>query len=66
MSDIQTFNRAVEDFLEKSQWKPTRFGREAAGDPLFVFQLRTGREPRSATRQKVLSFIAEKITEVAA
>ena len=30
------------------------FGREIAGDPLFVFDLREGREPRSETRQRIV------------
>lgn len=68
MSDIQTFKQAVETFLRETEWTPTRLGRAAANDPLFVFQLRSGREPRSATRQRVIDFIAgySKNTERAA
>lgn len=53
MSDIQTFAAAVEAFLSQHNWTPTRFGREIAGDPLFVFDLREGREPRSETRARI-------------
>ncbi len=54
MSDMKQFIDAIEAFLSKHDWTPTRFGREIAGDPLFVFDLREGREPRSETRNKIL------------
>jgi len=41
--------REVEKFLNRSQTAPTRFGRDAVGDPRFVFDLRRGREPRPTT-----------------
>ena len=47
----------VEKFLRISAIPPTRFGREAMGDPRFVFDLRNGREPRPETVQRVLSFL---------
>jgi hypothetical protein len=48
----------VERHLRRSAKAPSRFGRDVAGDPRFVFDLRRGREPRAATRKKVLAFIA--------
>jgi hypothetical protein len=48
----------VERHLRRSAKAPSRFGRDVAGDPRFVFDLRRGREPRAATSQKVLAFIA--------
>lgn len=54
MSDIQSFRQAVEAFIAAREWTPTRFGRAIAGDPLFVFDLREGREPRSETRSRIL------------
>lgn len=66
MSEIDSFRARVETFIADHGWTPTRFGREAAKDPLFVFQLREGREPRSATRTKVTVFMDERATEVAA
>ena len=54
MSDIQSFRQAVETFISARGWTPTRFGRTVAGDPLFVFDLREGREPRSDTRTRIL------------
>lgn len=54
MSDIQSFRQSVEAFIAARGWTPTRFGRAIAGDPLFVFDLREGREPRSDTRARIL------------
>jgi hypothetical protein len=48
----------VERHLRRAAMPPSRFGREVAGDPRFVFDLRRGREPRPATRERVLAFIA--------
>lgn len=59
MSDIQSFRQAVESFISARGWTPTRFGRIVAGDPLFVFDLREGREPRSETRTRILKAMAE-------
>ncbi len=59
MSEIAAFIRSVETFLTQQSWTPTRFGREIAGDPLFVFDLRDGREPRSDTRNRILKAMKE-------
>ncbi len=59
MSDIQSFRQAVESFIAARGWTPTRFGRTIAGDPLFVFDLREGREPRSDTRTRILKQMQE-------
>lgn len=61
----------VERHLRRQAVSPSRFGREVAGDPRFVFDLRRGREPRPATHARVLAFIAsaqssQKSTTVAA
>jgi len=48
----------VERYLRKTDTPPTRFGREALGDPRFVFDLRNGREPRSRTVERVCAFLA--------
>lgn len=58
MSDIEKFRNEVEAFISSSGMTPTRFGKEFAGDPLFVFQLREGREPRTDTRQRILNAMA--------
>ena len=49
--------RDIEKFLSRSHTPPTRFGREAVGDPRFVFDLRKGREPRPGTEQRVRAFL---------
>ena len=47
----------VEKFLRQTKTAPTRFGREAVGDPRFVFDLRRGREPRTTTIRRVKQFL---------
>lgn len=49
--------REVESFLRRSDVAPARFGREAMGDPRFVFDLRNGRDPRPATVERVLAYL---------
>jgi hypothetical protein len=49
--------REVEKFLRRSDVPPTRFGREAVGDPRFVFDLRNGRDPRPTTVARVLAYL---------
>ena len=51
---------SIEKFLRRSGTPPTRFGREAMGDPRFVLDLRNGREPRPATASKVRAYLARK------
>lgn len=63
---LDQFKSTVEDFLSKTGMTPTAFGKRFAGDPLFVFQIRDGREPREATREKVLAAMAEQASERAA
>lgn len=55
----------IERHLRATHVSPTRFGREAARDPRFVFDLRRGREPRPRTVERVLAFIATR-SQVAA
>ncbi len=66
MSDIQSFREAVEAFITSHGWTATRFGRQIAGDPLFVFDLREGREPRSETRARILKAMQEQAETPAA
>src|SRR5262249_5976149 len=54
------FRDAIESFIATRGWTPTRFGRQMAGDPLFVFDLREGREPRSDTRARILRAMADE------
>lgn len=48
----------VEDFLSSRKVEPTKFGREALGDPNFVRDLRNGRRIWPETAEKVRNFIA--------
>ena len=52
-----TLLTVVERHLRRQAVAPSRFGRQVAGDPRFVFDLRQGREPRPATAARVLAFI---------
>ena len=47
----------IERHLKATATPPSRFGRQAAHDPRFVFDLRNGREPRGTTVTRVLAFI---------
>lgn len=49
--------REVEKFLRQSDVAPTRFGRNAVGDPRFVFDLRNGRDPRPSTVARVRAYL---------
>lgn len=53
-----TFLSQVERAITASGLTPTAFGKAAAGDPKFVFDLRGGRECRRRVRDRVLGFIA--------
>ena len=66
MSDLQSFREAVEAFISARGWTATRFGRQMAGDPLFVFDLREGREPRSDTRSRILKAMQDQAEAPAA
>jgi len=49
--------REVEKFLRQNGVAPTRFGRDALGDPRFVFDLRNGRDPRPQTAERVRAYL---------
>ena len=51
---LKMFRNRVEQFLKDRGYSATTFGREMAGDPCFVADLRSGREPREATKRKVI------------
>ena len=51
----------VEKYLRATRIAPTRFGRDVLGDSRFVFDLRSGREPRPSTVRKVMSFLDENL-----
>lgn len=47
----------IERHLRHHKMAPTRFGREAVGDPKLIDQLRNGRELRSSTAQKIIDYL---------
>ena len=49
--------REVEKYRNRSNVAPAKFGRDAMGDPRFVFDLRRGREPREATIRRVRTYL---------
>jgi hypothetical protein len=49
--------RLVEIFLRETGMPRTRFGRLSAGDPRLVDDLRRGREPRKALRNRIEHFM---------
>lgn len=51
--------REVEKFLRAHGTPPTKFGRQAMGDPRFVFDLRAGRDPRPRTVARVRAYLRE-------
>lgn len=50
--------REIEAFLRRTGMPATRFGWEAVKDKRFVFDLRNGRQPREANRQRCAAFMA--------
>lgn len=65
LAEIDSFKSKVENFIEANEMTPTQFGKRFAGDPLFVFQLREGREPRSKTRQRIVEAMEASVASAA-
>lgn len=53
----------IENHLRRRRMTPTRFGREAVGDPNLVSQLKDGREPRSATLRRIIDYLNDNELE---
>ena len=49
--------RRIELYLRRTRTAPTRFGRDAVGDPRFVLDLRNGRELREKTHARVMAWL---------
>lgn len=59
MSYLKDFRAEIEAFLERTGMSPTRLGKEAVGDPRFVFDLREkGRAPSARLMDAVTAFMA--------
>ncbi len=56
----QSFLSEIEQFLEAAGLEPTALGKQALGDPNFVFDLRKGRSPSTRTIDKVRGWIARQ------
>lgn len=54
MDDIERFKAAVERHLEETGTSASGFGKKFAHDPSFVLDLRRGREPKRAMRERIL------------
>jgi hypothetical protein len=54
----QQFAAEVASFIEAHKMTPTAFGRDAIGDPSFVFEINEGRAPTLTTIDKVRAFMA--------
>ncbi|SEQ47642.1 hypothetical protein SAMN05518866_10156 [Sphingobium sp. YR768] len=48
----------IEKAIRLRNWRPTRFGRRATGDPRLVFDIRNGRKLREDTRLRILALLA--------
>ena len=53
----------IERHLRCRRMTPTRFGREAVGDPNLVSQLKDGRELRAETVRRIVEYINENEVE---
>jgi hypothetical protein len=47
----------IERHLRSRRMTPTRFGREAVGDPNLISQIKDGRELRAATVQRIVDYL---------
>lgn len=54
----ESFLVEIETFLKSAGLEPTALGKQALGDPNFVFDLRKGRSPSTRTIEKVRGWIA--------
>lgn len=49
--------RRIQLFLKRADMAPTRFGREAVGDPRLISDLRNGRELREITSARIHAWL---------
>ena len=60
-SVAKSFLAEIERFLETAGLEPTTLGKQALGDPSFVFDLRKGRSPSTRTIGKVRGWIHQHL-----
>ena len=58
----QTFLSDIERHLAAQNIEPSAFGKQALGDPNFIFDLRKGRSPSARTMDKVRAFMAGAVS----
>lgn len=56
---------SIEGFLLRHAMKPTRFGRDATGEPQLLASIRSGRSPSLDTINRIADYMREKDAEVA-
>ena len=56
----QAFLAEIEEHLAATSTEASAFGKQALGDPNFVFDLRKGRSPSTRTLDKVRAFMAQQ------
>lgn len=61
-----TLLQEIEAFLADTGMSATAFGTKVLNDPPFVQQLRSGRDPKLSTAERIRSFIKEYVPEPAA
>ena len=49
--------RRIEQFLERANMTPTRFGREAVRDPRLISDMKNGRELRDETIARIQAWL---------
>jgi hypothetical protein len=50
----------IRAFLERHKMAPTRFGREATGEPQLITSIEAGRSPSLKVVQRIAAFMAER------
>jgi hypothetical protein len=51
---------SIDAFLERHDMAPTRFGRDATGEPQLIQSIREGRSPSLNTLQRIAEFMRAK------
>ncbi len=49
--------RRIQHFLEQAEMTPTRFGREAVGDPRLISDMKNGRQLRDSTIARIQTWL---------
>jgi hypothetical protein len=54
---LMTMLKAIDHYLGTSRISASRFGREAAGDPRLVFDMRKGRRPGASMIERINAYL---------